>query len=253
MALRILDGVDVVDPKLSLQVTSECHRSLLEPLLWQLREERCAHLWQPILAASPAAESYNVFLRILAQGRPCTVFTYYISLHGREEAVAVGTASSRVARYLPEDGISVLGRTYVRPQYRRHSVYGLMLQHRLDQCANQLGQRLLGVHLGTSSQRVETVFRAHFPGRVIRIGDEDLGKSGVVAALLGLTARLDHQVTLPVPQCLDAEHQLLRAYLAHGVDAVPVAQARRALHALADCQDTYRILDQFFNALTDLH
>lgn len=247
------DTIDAADPRLSLQVTSECRRSLLEPLLLQLREERCAHLWQPVLASVPPTQSYSAFQGALAEGRPCTVFTYYLSRNGREEAVAVGTASARVARYLPEDGISVLGRTYVRPQYRGHSVYAHLLRHRLNHCANDLGQRLLGVHLGTSSARVEAVFRSCFPGRVIRIGDEDLGESGVVSALLGLTAQLDRQVAQPVPAQLRAEHRLLCSYLAHGADAVPAGQARHALHALADCQDAYRILNQFFNAMTDLH
>lgn len=245
------EGV-AVDPELSLQVTSECQRSLLEPLLWQLREERCAHLWQPMLAAAPAAESYQVFLRALAQGRPCTVFTYYLRQDGRDEAVAVGTISSRVARYLPEDGIAVLGRTYVRQEYRGRSVYAMTLQHRLDQCAQRWGRRLLGVHLGTSSRRVEAVFRDSFPGRVVRIGEEDLGEAGVVSALLGLSAQFDRQLASPVPPHLAAEHRALTAYLAHGEDALPLTQVRRALHALAGCQDAYRILGQFLGALTDL-
>jgi hypothetical protein len=251
--LGMCNNVDIVSPKLSLQVTSECHRALLEPLLWQLREERCAHLWQPVLAASPAAESYRVFLQMLTEGRPCTVFTYYLSRGGGEEAVAVGTISPRVVKYFPEDGIPVLGRAYVRQEYRRRSVYAMTLQHRLGQCVDQLGRRLLGVHIGTSSSRVENVFRTNFPGRVIRIGDEDLGESGVVAALLGLTAQFDRQIALPVPGHLMEEHRLLSEYLTHGVNALPLAQARQVLHALKDCQDAYRILDQFLDALQELH
>lgn len=210
-------------------------------------------IWQPMLAAFPAADAYRVFLRALEEGRPSTVYTYYLEAEGRPEAVAVGTISPRVARYLPEDGIPVLGRSYVRQEYRGRGVYASMLQHRLQQCVNEFGRHLLGVHMGTSSRRVETVFRTIFPGRVIRIGNEDLGNAGVVAALLGMTVQSDLQVALPVPTHLRAEHRLLRAFLANGANAVSVAQAKQASRALADCHDVYRVLDQFLHALTDLH
>ncbi|MBA2672779.1 hypothetical protein [Ramlibacter sp.] len=236
----------------SLRVTTEWHRPLLEPLLWRLREEKCAHLWQPALAAAPAAQAYQVFERMLTGGRPCTVFTYHLPNGGRDEAVAVGTMSPRVARDSPEDGIPVLGRTYVLPEYRGRSVYALVLRHRLGLCADRWGRRLLGVHMGTSSPRVESVFRASFPGRVVRIGDEDIGDAGVVAALLGLTAEFDRQAALPVPPHLAHARRLLGEYLAHGADAVPVAQALPALGTLAGCQDAYRILHQFLAALPDL-
>lgn len=240
-------------PTLALQVTSECRRALLEPLLWQLREENCAHLWQPTLAAAPAAESYNIFQRLVAVGRPCMVLCYYVCHDGCDEAVAVGTISPRVARYLPEDGIPVLGRTYVHRRYRGRSVYAQILRHRLAQCVEELGHRMLGVHIGTSSRRVEAVFRDNFPGRVIRIGDEDLGEAGVVAALLGLTEEFDRQASLPVPSHLATQHRVLRAFAADGADAVTVTQAQEALRALADCQKAYRTLSQFLDAMTDLH
>jgi GNAT superfamily N-acetyltransferase len=243
----------VADPFQPLSVTSECHRILLEPLLWQLRDEKCAHLWQPLLAASPAADSYRVFLQALEEGRPSTVFTYYTSQDGREEAVGVGTVSARAARYLPEDGISVLGRTYVNPKYRRRSIYSQLLQHRLEQCANHLGERLLGVHIGTSSPRVESVFRSRFPGRVIRIGNENLGTAGVVRALLGITAQLDRQLALPVPKQLIESRRKLESFFSQGADAMSVREARRGLEALKDCQAAYRVLAQFLNSLTDLH
>jgi hypothetical protein len=236
----------------SLRVTSEWRRPLLEPLLWRLREEKCGHQWQPALAAAPASESFQVFEREVTGGRPSTVFTYYLSRDGRDEPVAFATMSPRVARDSPEDGIPVLGRAYVHPGYRGRSVYPLVLRHRLDLCWRRWGRRLLGVHIGTSSPRVETVFRASFPGRTIRLGDEDLGDAGVVAALVGLTAEFDRQAALPVPARLAGEHRLLCGYLAHGADAMPVAHALPALRALAGCRDAYRLLSQFLEALPKL-
>ncbi len=237
----------------SLRVTSEWRRPLLEPLLWQLREEKCAHQWQPALAAAPASESFQVFKREVTGGRPSTVFTYYLSRDGRDEPVAVAMMSPRVAKDSPEDGIPVLGRAYVRPGYRGRSVYPLVLRHRLNLCWRRWGRRLLGVHIGTSSPRVETVFRASFPGRTIRLGDEDLGDAGVVTALIGLTAEFDRQTALPVPARLAGEHRLLCAYLAHGADTMPVADVVPALRALASCRDAYRLLSQLIEALPHLH
>lgn len=236
----------------ALRVTSEWRRPLLEPLLWQLREEKCGHQWQPALAAAPTSESFQVFARQVADSRPTTVFTYYLSRDGRDDPVAVATISPRVARDSPEDGIPVLGRVYVRPEYRGRSVYGLVLRYRLDLCQRRWGRRLLGVHFGTSSSRVETVFRASFPGRTIRLGDEDLGDAGVVTALIGLTAEFDRQTALPVPERLAGEHRLLCEYLARGADAMPVADALPALRSLAGYQDAYRLLSQFLGAMPQL-
>ncbi|HEU0086831.1 MAG TPA: hypothetical protein VFQ77_04165 [Pseudonocardiaceae bacterium] len=236
----------------SLRVTSEWRRSLLEPVLWRLREETCGHLWQPALAAAPASESFHVFVREVTGGRPSTVFTYYLSRDGRDEPVAVATLSPRVSKDSPEDGIPVLGRAYVRPEYRGRSVYALVLGHRLDLCRRRWGRRLLGVHIGTSSVRVETVFRASFPGRTIRLGEEDLGDAGVVTALIGLTAEFDRQTALPVPARLADEHRLLCEYLTHGAAAMPVTAALPALRALAGYRDAYRLLSQFLEALPHL-
>jgi hypothetical protein len=236
----------------SLRVTSEWRRPLLEPLLWQLREETCAHMWQAALAAAPASESFQVFERLVTGDRPSTVFTYYLSRDGRDEPVAVAVVSPRVARDSPEDGIPVLGRAYVRREYRCRSVYALVLRHRLDLCRRRWGRHLLGVHIGTSSPRVEAVFRASFLGRTIRLGDEDIGDVGAVTALIGLTAEFDRQTALPVPARLAAEHRLLCDYLAHGADAMPVADALPALRALAGCRDAYRLLSQFLEALPHL-
>jgi GNAT superfamily N-acetyltransferase len=236
----------------SLRVTNEWHRPLLEPLLWRLREEKCEHVWQPALASASASGSFDVFVQEVTGGRPSTVFTYYLSRDGRDEPVAVAMLSPRVSKDSPEDGIPVLGRAYVRPEYRRRSVYALMLCHRLDLCRRRWGRRLLGVHIGTSSARVETVFRANFPGRTIRLGEEDLGDAGVVTALIGLTAEFDRQTNLPVPARLADEHRLLSEYLTHGADAMPVTAALPALRALAGYRDAYRLLNQFLEALPHL-
>lgn len=236
----------------ALQVTSDWLPSLLEPLLLELREERCAHSWQPALAAEPAHAAVGVLERLVASGRPSTVFTYFESAGGRDEAVAVATMSPRVARGSPEDGIPVLGRAYVRPRFRSRSVYTQVLRHRLSLCVQRWGTRLLGVHMGTSMPRVEAVFRASFSGRVITLGQEDLGRAGTVVALMGLTAEFDRQLALPVPAPLAQAHQHVRAYLARGADAMPVAEAWPALRALVGCQDAYRILDQFLDGMPNL-
>ncbi len=249
----MFDCADLEHTALEIHVTSECRRDLLEPLLWQLREERCAHLWQPSLAGAPSEDSYRIFQLLLSAGRPCRLFTYYVCRGGRDEALAVGTISPRLARYLPEDGILVLGRTYVRQEYRGRSVYAQVLRHRLAECVSAMGSRLLGVHIGTSSSRIETVFRSSFPGRVVHIGNEDLGEAGVVAALIGLTSEFDRQVGLPVPEHLLAQHQVLRAYLTDGTDGVTVVEARKALRSLSECQDAYRIFSHFLEAMTDLN
>jgi hypothetical protein len=127
-----------------------------------------------------------------------------------------------------------------------------VLRHRLDLCRRRWGRRLLGVHIGTASPRVRTVFRASFPGRTIRLGDEDLGDAGVVTALIGLTAEFDRQTALPVPETLASEHRLLCEYLAGGADDMPVADALPALRALAGYQDAYRLLSQFLEAMPHL-
>lgn len=253
----MFDEVDAYAPRLSectpsLRVTSQWRRTLLEPLLWELRAEKCAHLWQPPLAAAPQAEVFDVFESMMRGGRPSTVFTYYLSREGRDEPVAVAMMSPRVATDSPEDGIPVLGRTYVHPAFRGRSVYAQVLRHRLALCQQQWGQGLFGVHIGTSSPRVEQVFRASFPGRTIRLGDEDIGDAGVVAALMGLTREFDRQLAKSVPGPLVAAHSVARAYLAHGADAVPVAEALPALRALSGCQDAYRLLDQFLQRMPNL-
>lgn len=254
---RVFKQVDSCAVRLSertptLRVTPQWRRSLLEPLLWELRAEKCAHLWQPPLAAAPQAEAFEVFERMVRGGRPSTVFTYYLSHEGRDNPVAMAVISPRVSVDSPEDGIPVLGRTYVHPALRGRSIYAQVLRHRLALCQQQWGLGLFGVHIGTSSPRVEQVFRASFPGRTIRLGDEDLGDAGVVVALMGLTREFDRQLAEPVPGPLVTAHSIARAYLAFGVDAMPVAQALPALRALSGCQSAYRLLDQFLQRMPNL-
>jgi len=235
-----------------LHVTTDWHPPLLEPLLAELRCEPCAHLWQEQLAAAPSSESYRVFVRAVTEGRPSTVFTYYLLRDGGSEAAAIGAISPRVTADTPEDGFPVLGRTYVRPGYRRNSVYTHVLRHRLSLCMQQWGDRLMGVHMGTSSPRVEATFRANFQGRVIRLGEEDLGFAGTVVALLGLTEEFDRQVAEPTPAHLARQHRLIRTFLTEGAGTVRAADAIAALRQLASVQTAYRLLGQFLDGLPNL-
>ncbi len=237
---------------LSVQITSEQRRSLLEPLLLQLREENGGHLWQPPLAAVPAQDVYSVFLRMVREGRPSTIFTYYLSLPGVNIPVGVAAVSSRVAEDCPEDGIMVLGRAYVRPEFRRQSLYLYTLRHRLQLCQARFGRQLLGVHIGTSSTRVEAAFRDNFPGRTLFIGEEDLGRAGMVRALIGLTEEYDRQVAQAVPAALAEEHRTVLEFSARGAGAMSCSDVMPALGRLAEYQDAYRIFHQFLGAMPRL-
>lgn len=235
-----------------LHATTELRKKLLDPLLHRLREEKCAHMWQPSLAAAPKSDAYSVVLRLIAEGRPSTVFTYFYKNNENDEAVAVAALSPRISNAASEDGIPVLGRTYVNPEFRGQSIYQLILQHRINICFEKWGGRLLGVHIGTSSSRVENVFRKIFSGRVIKIGVEDLGEAGEVSALLGITTECDRQIFEKIPSHLERSHQRVVEFLHHGDIRLTAREVLPDLQSLIQHQRAFRVLHQFLVELPNL-
>jgi len=205
-----------------------------------------------MLAAVPPNRVYEAFERELDTGRPSTVYTYFLALPGADIPVAVAAVSPRVAASCSEDGIAVLGRAYVRPEFRGQSAYVYTLQHRFEVCRERFGRRLLGVHIGTCSPRVETSFRHGFEGRTLFIGNEDLGSAGVVRALLGVTDAFDRQLAQDVPPSLADAHRIVLEFAERGADAVSAPTLMPALRKLADVRAVYRTLHQFLAALPRL-
>ena len=187
---------------IQLDVTTDPTLQLIEPLLLELQEEKCAHTWQPALSAVSKESVMGTYGKILKSDRPGTVYLYYTVENGMQDSVAVAMLSPRISANSLEDGIPVLGRTFVRSKYRGQSIYSAVLIHRLDLCLELWKQRLYGVHIGTSSRRVEDVFRVSFPGQTIKLGMEDLGDAGWVIALLGITDLFKKEILQPLNGCL---------------------------------------------------
>jgi hypothetical protein len=235
-----------------VRATDELREDLLVPILRELREEPCAHSWQPLLAATPKSAIFDRFLHILESGRPARVFTYFASIAGRDEPLAIGVVSDRVSSAFPEDGLPVLGRAYVRPAYRGGAIYTTVLRHRLDYCVAKWDSRLMAIHLGSASPQVEHALRKYHKGRVVYLGDEDLGRLGSVRAFLALTERFEKQIQHP-PEGLQLEHAELLQFLAEGAGAIRPSDIMKPANALASHGDAFRLFQQFLCSLPTLH
>ncbi len=238
--------------RLKLDVTTQPCDELITPLLLELRQEKCAHTWQPILCRRPIENVTDAYQEIISSDRPSTIYIYYTYTAGVKDAVAVANISPRVAKDSPEDGIPVLGRTFVRPKYRGQSVYGTVLNHRLYICNQLWKKQLYGVHIGTSSDRVEKVFRSSFPGRTINLGMEDIGDAGWVTALLGITDRFEAEIAAPICN-LSSEQKTVDDYIRFGIENVQIDDVRGALESLRNSNKAYRLFHQFMSEMPNLY
>lgn len=236
-----------------IQVTDRLSRELLTPLLGELREEFCAHSWQPVLAGAPAAAAFDTFERMIAADRPGRVFTYYRDTGRGPEALGVGVVSDGVAKGFPVEGLPVVGRAFVRPAHRRRALYPAFLRHRLDYCRSRWGDRLMAVHLGTASARVERSFRDLHAGRVVYLGDEDLGAAGPVRALLGLHPPFEAGLRQPMRAELRQDQVAVLAYLSEGAGDIRAAAVLPALDRLGRTHPGFDALGRFLRHLVTLH
>jgi hypothetical protein len=232
--------------------TDRLHSALLMPLLVELREERCAHSWQPILAKQPPAAAFTTLERIVAGDRPGCTLTYYRDTPSGYETLAVGVVSDRIAITFPVDGLPVLGRAFVRPAHRRKSLYATILRHRFDYCLKRWGSGLMGIHLGTASAGVERVFCGVHTGRVVYLGDEDLGEAGVVRALLAIADTFDRELQESVPAILRHEHAHVMAFLRAGATTTRACAIAAPLRKLAECHAGFDRLHHFLSYLPTL-
>src|SRR6218665_2922989 len=115
-------------------------------------------------------------------------------------------------------------------------------------CASSSGGRVCSACTSAPRRRAwSRCFAPAFPGEPF----------GWVTRILAMRAgwvggELEGQRAEPVPGPLATAHAVVRAYLAHGTDAMPVAQALPALRALSGCQSAYRLLDQFLPRMPNL-
>jgi GNAT superfamily N-acetyltransferase len=235
-----------------IEVTDTLSRELLTPLLLELREEPCPHSWQPVLAKLPPDDAFDAFERIVANGRPGRVFTYYRETEDGCEPLALGVVSDAVTKGFPFEGIPVVGRAFVRPAYRRQLLYPAILAHRLEYCRTRWTGGLLAIHLGTASASIERSFRRLHHGRVVCLGDEDLGEAGHVRALLGITSGLDRGLRRGVPDSLRDEQAAVMEFFHTGACWTRVADVAPALAALAEHHAGFFAIDCFRRALPAL-
>ncbi len=235
-----------------IEITDTLCRDLLVPLLLELRDEPCGHSWQPLLAKAAPADCFAVFETIVAGGRPGRVFTYYRSTPAGRETLALGCVSDRVTKTFPFDGLPVVGRAFVRRAYRSNKLHPAILAHRLDYCRCRWGDELMAIHLGTAAPVVERSLRSLHAGRVVYLGDEDLGEAGSVRALLALVERFDTGLAHGVPLALRAEHAAVLAFLRDGAGTVRATALAAPLERLAEHHPGFHALHHFLRHLPAL-
>lgn len=235
-----------------LHATVEIDKEILRPLLLELRDEKCAHTWQPLLKASNSSDIIDKYLEIVGNERSCQIFTYIRGSGLNREAVAIASLSPRISSDASLDGIAILGRTYVRKKYRGKSIYGAVLDHRLCLCSEIWGNDLYGVHLGTSSKRVEDVFRKSFKGSVIKLGIEDLGNAGLVGAFLGITKTFETDVTRPIHR-FSKEQRAVNTYLLHNREPSDLSRIKEYLDRLRNHSTAYLLSHELLKGMPSLN
>src|SRR4051812_941061 len=125
----------------------------LHALIVQLQRARSDHTWRGF---SPRdVEAIGDELLAFENARRATRVFYYhgIAPGGARQLLATGAVSPELRRHGPP-GFAVVSRCYVLERFRGARLYAPLLRHRIEQAELELGDRLRGIHFGSSSSRV---------------------------------------------------------------------------------------------------
>ena len=184
-----------------LWVTSGDVGARLQPLLEELRTQRCVHSWRHHLPADEVVDQsvVNSVLNAQHEHRPTTTFVYWgEGLLGQTVSVAVATVSDAVTADFPFPGYPVLARCYIAESFRGRGLYRPILQHRYEYCWRTWGSKLNAIHLGSTEPAVRRVamLSPEFDPGFKHIGDEELlvaGERYQVADLAAFTPNWTNQ------------------------------------------------------------
>ena len=145
----------------------------LKRLMDQIRSESCSHSWKNFQGEL----SEGQLLEWEKQLRPTTVFYYYVQSENGALLVAAATVADKINGHTTCQGLPVLGRCYVVPEFRNNGYYREVVQHRLSFCQKRFGHRLKAVHIGTNNKFVSqcitsnTLTFSHIGQEALNIND----------------------------------------------------------------------------------
>lgn len=166
-----------------LWVSKDTVPARIQPLLTELRTQRCVHSWRQNLPSEGIVDQ-AVVRRVLdaqQQHRPTTTFVYWgEGMLGQEVSVAVATVSDAVTADFRFKGYPVLARCYIAEAFRGKGLYRPILRHRYEYCWQTWGDALNAIHLGSTEPAVWRVamMSPDFDPGFRHIGGEDLKVAG---------------------------------------------------------------------------
>jgi len=212
--------------------------SELHALIVQLQRTHSDHTWRGF-APRDVAQIADELLAFETARRPTRVLYYHaIVPGGGRELLGTGAVSPELRRGAPP-GFAVISRCYLLERFRGVRLYAPLLRHRVALAELELGDRLRGIHFGSSNPRVvRAIQTAVLPVRFLHVGREHVtccGERFTVHDFLALSARFrDALLRPPRPDAGCAElHAALRALCRGELGASTYRQLQR----LADAAD----------------
>lgn len=158
----------------------------LHELILELQRDDATHTWHYL--STGGSENLSKRLSEFENERRESIILYYYGedLEGKRHLFGASAIAERVSRDFPYSGYPVIGRMYVSKQYREFKLGSLMALYKVLFCINLFGEKLMGVHTGTSSPQIFTLLqRGDFFGEKFRYvgnkklegNDEDLVKA----------------------------------------------------------------------------
>jgi hypothetical protein len=173
----------------------------IHALIAQLHETHSEHTWRSF-SPHDTGRIAEELLAFENHRRATRVFFYHGLTHaGGRMLLGTGAVSPELRKTDAPPGFAVVSRCYILQRFRNERLYAPFLRHRVEQARALLGDRLHGIHFGSSNPRVFYTIRNNvFPVRFLYLGRECVGccaDSFLVHDFLGLSERFRNDLLLP--------------------------------------------------------
>jgi hypothetical protein len=174
----------------------------LHALIAQLQRARSDHTWRGF-SPRDVERIADELLAFENSRRTTRVFYYHgIAAGGARELLGTGAVSPELRRDAPP-GFAVVSRCYILERFRSARLYEPLLKHRVAQAELELGDRLRGIHFGSSNPRVlRAIQTTALAMRFLYVGREHVvccGERFTVHDFLALSERFRSELLRPQP------------------------------------------------------
>lgn len=131
----------------------------LHAMILELQSDDAAHTWR-WLSAEGSGNLSKRLLEFENERRESIILYYYgEDLLGQRHLFGAVALAERVSKDFPYTGFPVIGRMYIRNQYRENKLGSYLSVYQILFCFRIFEEKLMGIHLGTSSPQIFTLLQ----------------------------------------------------------------------------------------------